>query len=153
MEKYHIYEEIGKGQYCQVFKGREKNQVEYVAIKKVAKTLTTKVENEVQAIHHLRSPNVIKFIDWYVSRNNLWVIVEYCTGGDLLNLIKQDTREPVSTVRLFGLDLVAGLQAIHISGILHCDLKPSNILVDEYGILKISGFGLARRVKVGHFVR
>ena len=43
MEKYHIYEEIGKGEFSQVFKGREKKQIEYVAIKRVDKTMMNKV--------------------------------------------------------------------------------------------------------------
>lgn len=44
MEKYHIYEEIGKGDFSQVFKGREKKRIEYVAIKRVDKTMMSKVE-------------------------------------------------------------------------------------------------------------
>jgi serine/threonine protein kinase len=43
MEKYHIYEEIGKGDFSQVFKGREKKRIEYVAIKRVDKTMMSKV--------------------------------------------------------------------------------------------------------------
>lgn len=58
----------------------------------------------------------------------------------------QDHREPESAVRLFGVDLLAGLQQTHACGYLHGDLRPSNVLIDEYGILKLSGFGLARGV-------
>lgn len=42
-----------------------------------------------QVIHRLSSPNVLKFYDWYETRNNVWLILEFCTGGDLLTLIKQ----------------------------------------------------------------
>lgn len=58
----------------------------------------------------------------------------------------QDHQEPESAVRLFGVDLLAGLQQTHACGYLHGDLRPSNVLIDEYGILKLSGFGLARGV-------
>ncbi|CAM9753050.1 unnamed protein product, partial [Choristocarpus tenellus] len=146
MDKYHIYEEVGSGQHSQVFKGREKMGIEYVAIKRIRKGMMTQVVNEVQVIHRLSSPNVLKFYDWYETRNNVWLILEYCTGGDLLTLIKQDKREPESSVRLFGVDMLAGLQQTHACGFLHRDLKPSNILVDEYGILKLSGFGLACKI-------
>lgn len=44
---------------------------------------------EQQVIHRLNSPNVLKFYDWYETRNNVWLILEFCTGGDLLTLIKQ----------------------------------------------------------------
>ena len=43
----------------------------------------------IQVIHRLSSPNVLKFYDWYETRNNVWLILEFCTGGDLLTLIKQ----------------------------------------------------------------
>ena len=43
MDKYHIYEEIGKGEFSQVFKGREKKKIEYVAIKRVEKSMMSKV--------------------------------------------------------------------------------------------------------------
>lgn len=58
----------------------------------------------------------------------------------------QDQREPESAIRLFGVDLLAGLQQIHACGFLHGDLRPSNVLIDEYGILKLSGFGQARSI-------
>ncbi|CAM9228843.1 unnamed protein product, partial [Ectocarpus sp. 4 AP-2014] len=147
MDKYHIYEEVGSGQHSQVFKGREKMDIEYVAIKRVEKSRMESIVKEVQqVIHRLSSPNVLKFYDWYETRNNVWLILEFCTGGDLLTLIKQDHQEPESAVRLFGVDLLAGLQQTHACGYLHGDLRPSNVLIDEYGILKLSGFGLARGV-------
>lgn len=64
----------------------------------------------------------------------------------MLCCVGQDHREPESAVRLFGVDLLAGLQQTHACGYLHGDLRPSNVLIDEYGILKLSGFGLARAV-------
>ena len=52
MEKYHIYEEIGKGEFSQVFKGREKKQIEYVAIKRVDKTMMNKVTHDLSYYDH-----------------------------------------------------------------------------------------------------
>lgn len=66
-----------------------------------------------------------------------WTLIVRCN---------QDHREPESAVRLFGVDLLAGLQQTHACGFLHGDLNPSNVLIDEYGILKLSGFGLARSI-------
>lgn len=146
MDKYHIYEEIGKGEFSQVFKGREKKKIEYVAIKRVDKSIMPQIVNEVQIMHKFSYPHILKFYDWYETRNNLWLIVEYCTGNDLLSLIKKDGHLPEESVRMFGLDILSGLKYLHSQGILHCDLQPKNILIDEYGILKISDFKLARKV-------
>lgn len=146
MDKYHIYEEIGKGEFSQVFKGREKKKIEYVAIKRVDKSIMKLVVNEVQIMHKFECANVVRFYDWYETRNNLWLIVEYCTGGNLSSLLKQDGHLPEESVRMFGLDLLSGLKYLHQFGVLHCDLQLKNILIDEYGILKISDFKAARRV-------
>ena len=91
-------------------------------------------------------PLVLKFHAWYETKNHLWLILEYCVGGDLLGLLKQDERLPERSVAVFARDLVAALRVLHRAGTLHCDLKPSNVLMDEDGRLKLCGFGLARKV-------
>jgi len=146
MDQYHFYDEIGKGRHSQVYKGRQKKTVEYVAIKRVDKALMDRVVNEVQVMHRLNSPHTLRFHNWYETRNNLWLILEYCTGGDMLSLLKQDVRLPEAAVKVFGVDLMTGLQYLHSHGYLFCDLKPSNVLVDEYGVVKLSDFGLSRRI-------
>jgi len=70
--------------------------------------------------------------------------MEYCTGGDLLNVLLQDTKLPESAIADFGFDLMDGLQFIHSKSVVCCDLKPSNILLDENGTLKFSDFGLSQ---------
>jgi len=146
MDKYHIFHEIGAGRQSLVFKGRRKKTTNYVAIKRVEKGLMEKVVNEVAIMHSLSHPHTLKFYDWYETRNNLWLILEYCSGGDLKTLLKADKQLPIAAVKLFGGDLLAGLQYLHYGGVLYCDLKPSNVLLDEHGVLKLAGFGLARRV-------
>jgi serine/threonine-protein kinase ULK4 len=80
MDKYHIFNEIGAGRASQVFKGRQKKTVNYVAVKRVEKAQMDKVVNEVQIMHALSNPHTLRFYDWYETRNNLWLILEYCSG-------------------------------------------------------------------------
>ncbi|KAG2789186.1 hypothetical protein PC129_g688 [Phytophthora cactorum] len=146
MENYNIYDEIGRGTHSFVYKARRKRSIEYVAVKSTAKSRMDKILNEVPFLHKLESPYVLKFFDWYESSNHIWLILEYCMGGDLLNLLTQDKQLPESAVQSFGIELVAGLQYLHSNNILYCDLKPANILIDEFGSLKLADFGLARRI-------
>ena len=68
-------------------------------------------------MHALRHPHALKFFDWYETRNNLWLILEYCSGGDLKSLLRVDRQLPVPAVTLFGGDLLAGLQYLHHHGV------------------------------------
>ena len=61
MDQFHFYDEIGKGSHSQVYKGRQKQTVEYVAIKRVDKALMDRVVNEVQIMHRLASPHTLRF--------------------------------------------------------------------------------------------
>ncbi|KAE9044838.1 hypothetical protein PR002_g2567 [Phytophthora rubi] len=146
MENYNIYDEIGRGTHSFVYKARRKRSIEYVAVKSTAKSRMDKILNEVPFLHKLDSRYVLKFFDWYESSNHIWLILEYCMGGDLLNLITQDKQLPETAVKSFGIELVAGLQYLHANSILYCDLKPANVLIDEFGSLKLADFGLARRI-------
>ncbi len=82
----------------------------------------------------------------YETSNHLWLILEYCVGGDLMSLLRQDMRLPESSIHDFGRDLVISIQYLHSNAIIYCDLKPSNILLDENGRIKLGGFGLSRRL-------
>ena len=61
-------------------------------------------------MHRLECPHILKFYDWYETRSNLWLILEYCTGGDLEALIRQDGHLSETSVRAFSLDVLAGLK-------------------------------------------
>ncbi|RDX89196.1 Serine/threonine-protein kinase RUNKEL, partial [Mucuna pruriens] len=147
MNQYHIYEAIGRGKYSTVYKGRKKKTIEYFAIKSVDKSHKTKVLEEVRILHKLDHLNVLRFYEWYETSAHLWLVLEYCVGGDLLSILRQDSQLPEDSVHDLAYDLVKALQFLHSNGIIYCDLKPSNILLDENGCAKLCDFGLARKLK------
>lgn len=61
-------------------------------------------------MHKLSNRHILRFHDWYETKNNLWLILEYCSGGDLSNIIKIDGHLPEASVRLFALDMIFGLK-------------------------------------------
>ncbi|KAK9809997.1 hypothetical protein WJX72_003108 [[Myrmecia] bisecta] len=146
MNQYHIYEGIGRGKHSVVYKGRKKKTIQYYAIKSVEKTQKARVLQEVRTMHALDHNNILKFYAWYETSNHLWLILEYCVGGDLMSLLRQDMRLPEASIHDFARDLVVSLQYLHANSIVYCDLKPSNILLDENGRIKLGGFGLSRRL-------
>ena len=148
MNNYHIYEEVGRDAKNQsvVYKGRIKKSIKYVAVKCVERARRRKLMNEVRIFHDLQNKNVLRFYNWYETRNHLWMIFEYCAGGDLNQIIEQDKKVPEETVRKFAFELIEGLSYLHSNGIIYADLKPSNILLNEYGVLKYADFGLSKKI-------
>ncbi|GMJ02032.1 RUNKEL, EMBRYO DEFECTIVE 3013 [Hibiscus trionum] len=146
MNQYHIYEAIGRGKYSTVYKGRKKKTIEYFAIKSVEKSQRNKVLQEVRMLHSLNDLNILKFYSWYETSAHLWLVLEFCTGGDLMTLLRQDGKLPEDSIHFLAHDLVKALQYLHSKGIIYCDLKPSNILLDENGHIKLCDFALARKL-------
>jgi len=146
MNNYHIYEEVGRGKHSVVYKGRKKKTIEYVAVKSVDKQCRKKVMNEVRFFHNTSHGNILRFYSWYETRNHLWIIFEYCSGGDLHQVIEQDKKLPENSVRRFGFELLEGLSYLHSQGIIYGDLKPSNVLLSEYSTLKLCDFGQAKKL-------
>lgn len=116
MNNYHLYEEIGHGRHSTVYKSRKKHTIDFVAVKMVPKFMQDKVracrrrtskhltnlqvQNEVNLLHRFDHPNVLRFINWYTTRRHLWIILEYCTGGDLLSVLRQDGYLPEPAVKV-----------------------------------------------------
>ncbi|KAL0672734.1 hypothetical protein Bca4012_000715 [Brassica carinata] len=146
MNQYHIYEAIGHGKCSTVYKGRKKKTIEYFACKSVDKSRKSKVLQEVRILHSLNHPNVLKFYAWYETSAHMWLVLEYCVGGDLRTLLQQDCKLPEDSVYGLAYDLVIALLFLHSRGITYCDLKPSNILLDDNGHIKLCDFGLARKL-------
>ncbi|CAJ1397395.1 unnamed protein product [Effrenium voratum] len=147
MNNYQLYEEIGHGKFSKVYKGRKKFTIQFVAVKSIEKCRRDRVMTEVGILSNLQHENVLEFVHWYETRNHLWVIFEYCAGGDLLRLLKQDGRLPEERVRVFGQQICAGLLHVHSRGVIFADLKPANILFTEEEVLKLSDFGCSVRLE------
>jgi serine/threonine-protein kinase ULK4 len=146
MNNYHIYEEVGRGKYSVVYKGRKKKTIEIVAVKSVERSRRKKLMNEVRIFHNLAHRNILKFYNWYETRNHLWIIFEYCAGGDLFKMIDDDKKWPEDSVSKLGFEIIEGLSYLHSNGVIYADLKPSNILINEYNILKLCDFGLSKKI-------
>lgn len=156
MNNYHLYEEIGQGKLSTVYKGRRRGTISYVSIKSVDKSKRNRVMNEVcisnelcehaVSVPHHNGAHICQLLNWYETRNHLWTVSEYCAGGDLARVLKEDGQLPESNVLDFSTQILAGLLALHSAGIVFADMKPSNVLFVENGSIKLSGFSVSQRI-------
>ncbi|MCB0357987.1 MAG: protein kinase [Bdellovibrionales bacterium] len=103
-------------------------------------------QNEIVASYDIDHPNVIRAFDYIREKELLGYSMEYIDGGDLRDLLEEQTRLSVDDSLDILIQICDGIAAIHRAGIIHRDLKPENILLTRTGQVKISDFGIA------HFV-
>lgn len=143
-------DKIGQGTYSNVYKAKDLITGQIVALKKVRfDTLEPEsvkfMAREILVLKKLNHPNVIKLIGLVTSRmsSSLYLVFEYMEH-DLAGLAAvQKVKFTESQVKCYMKQLLSGLEHCHNNGVLHRDVKGSNLLINNEGILKIADFGLA----------
>ncbi|KAK8883091.1 hypothetical protein M9Y10_045739 [Tritrichomonas musculus] len=147
-----IYSESVKGRespnYSQtvVSKGRIKESIDFVVTKSVDIMRKDEYYRAVKIMSKFKHDNIVQFFNWFASNTRLFLILEYCPGGTLLDLLERDVCLPESIVRIFSSDVLSALNYIHQHGYIFHDLSPRNILLDECGLLKLSDFARATEI-------
>ncbi|SCU90910.1 LANO_0D10242g1_1 [Lachancea nothofagi CBS 11611] len=148
---YDIIKPISKGAYGSVYLAKRRITGEYFAIKvlkksdMIVKNQVTNVKSE-RAIMMVQSnkPYVAQLFATFQNRGNLFLVMEYLSGGDLATLIKMMGNLPEQWTKQYITEVIYGVAEMHQSGIIHHDLKPDNLLIDSRGHLKLTDFGLSR---------
>lgn len=157
---------IGHGAFAVVFRGRHKKKPDFtVAIKCITKKNLAKSQNllskeikilrELSDLHH---ENVVALLDCKETTHHVYLVMEYCNGGDLADYLQAKGTLSEDTIALFLRQIAAAMKALNAKGIVHRDLKPQNILLCHRGKpnaspqeirLKIADFGFARFLQDG----
>ena len=147
--KYETKETIGRGTFGKVKLGININSKEKVAIKILEKRKiknkddSERVEREIEILKNTNNINIIKTNEIIETKENYYLIMEYCEKGELFNYIVRKQRLNDKESSYFYYQLIKGLEYIHSKKIVHRDLKPENLLLDKNNILKIIDFGLS----------
>lgn len=108
-------------------------------------------KNELELLEKVRHPNVVQFVGAVTQNIPMMIVSEYHPKGDLGSYLQKKGRLSPSKALRFALDIARGMNYLHEckpDPIIHCDLKPKNILLDNGGQLKVAGFGLIRLSKI-----
>ncbi|XP_062062439.1 serine/threonine-protein kinase ULK3 isoform X1 [Lepus europaeus] len=154
LDGFILTERLGSGTYATVYKAYAKKDTrEVVAIKCVAKKSLNKasVENlltEIEILKGIRHPHIVQLRDFQWDSEHIYLIMEFCAGGDLSRFIHTRRILPEKVARVFMQQLASALQFLHERNISHLDLKPQNILLSslERPHLKLADFGFAQHM-------
>ncbi|XP_039155210.1 G-type lectin S-receptor-like serine/threonine-protein kinase LECRK3 [Eucalyptus grandis] len=147
-------EQIGKGAFGTVYKGTLSNDLKVVAVKKLEKIASdgdTEFQTEVKIIGRTHHRNLVKLLGYCVDGQHRLLVYEYMSNGSLADLLFAPERRPRGDEKMgIARNIARGLLYLHEeceTQIIHCDIKPQNILIDKHKHAKISDFGLSKLLK------
>src|SRR5215212_10080036 len=155
--RFVLEREIGTGGMSVIFHGRDEVLDRPVAVKVLRgdredPKVGARFRREGRPAARLSHPNIVQVYDAgedeLDGREVSYVVVEYVPGGDLKALISRRGPLPGSMLSRIGADVAAGLAHAHERGVIHRDIKPQNVLIDEYGSPKLTDFGIVRALDV-----
>ncbi|XP_044735656.1 cyclin-dependent kinase 5 homolog [Chrysoperla carnea] len=149
MQKYEKLEKIGEGTYGTVFKAKNRETHEIVALKRVRlddddEGVPSSALREICLLKELKHKNIVRLYDVLHCDKKLTLVFEHC-DQDLKKYFDSLNGEiDLDVVKSFMYQLLRGLAFCHSHNVLHRDLKPQNLLINKNGELKLADFGLAR---------
>ena len=161
-DRFVLERELGSGGMARVYLGRDEVLDRPVAVKVLdpvhgGTEIGARFQREGRTAARLAHPNVVQVYDageaLFDGRETSYIVMEYVPGGDLKVLIDQQGR--LSGAELIGMgdEVCAGLAHAHEHGVIHRDIKPHNILLDEKGHAKVTDFGIARALDTSQATR
>ena len=151
MFNYEIYQKLGKGSFSRVFAGKKSNEDTVVAVKVIkSKNIDPgRLSKEIKALSLKPThPNLLNLVEYLPFKNSIFIVTDYCIDS-LLTIVKSSSeRSSLSVPQIDQIiyQIFSGVNFLHENGFIHCDIKPSNILITAEGNLKVGDFGEVREV-------
>jgi serine/threonine-protein kinase len=148
--RYRLEERLGSGGMAEVYRSKDQTLERTVAIKVLRKDYSQSAEfrlrfhQEAKAAANLSHPNIVTVHDFGFSANQLFIVMEFVPGVDLKTLMKGRGSFAIEEAIDLITQACAGLGYAHRAGLVHCDVKPQNMLVTPDRRLKVVDFGIAR---------
>lgn len=152
--RYEIIQQIGVGGMAKVYKAKDRLLDRFVAIKVLKEQYAEddeflkKFNNEAQSAAKLNHINIVNVYDigqdLYEGKKIYYIVMEYVEGETLKDLIDSERQLSNHDIIDYSVQIAQALKSAHNSGIIHRDIKPQNILIDKYGLAKVTDFGIAR---------
>ena len=149
-DRYQLEQSLGAGGMALVYKAKDLMLERSVAVKVLREDLSTdmsfreRFRQEARAAANLSHPNIVTVHDFGLDQGHLFIVMEYVPGTDLKTRIREKGRFSVQETLELMIQACQGVGYAHRAGLVHCDIKPHNMLVSPDGRLKVTDFGIAR---------
>jgi len=150
-DDYIKLEKLGEGTYGVVYKARHRKTNKVVAMKKIRleseeEGVPSTAIREISLLKEVQHPNVVALLDVLMQESKLYLVFEYLTMDlkKYMDSLPKGTMMDPKLVQTYMYQMTKGILFCHQRRILHRDLKPQNLLIDQQGAIKLADFGLAR---------
>ncbi|CAJ0846890.1 9260_t:CDS:2 [Entrophospora sp. SA101] len=155
--KYELLKVIGKGTIGKVILSKEKKRNERLVAIKIIKKETRCIKRQivnirsernifVQLSNNTSNPFLVKLHESFQDSNNLYLVLDYCPGGDIATRLAKFKRFDQSTSKFYLTEIITGIEELHQFKILYRDLKPENILIGADGHILLTDFSLSKQL-------
>src|SRR5919201_6981116 len=148
--RYRLEARIGAGGMSTVYRALDETLQRRVAIKLMNREFASdsdqleRFRREARAVAQLSHPHIVGVIDAGEDEGRPYIVFEFVEGETLKQRINELGRLPVDESVAYAIEIARALGAAHAHGIVHRDVKPQNVLIDEEGSAKVTDFGIAR---------
>jgi len=154
--RYQIEARIGSGGMAEVYRARDLMLERSVAIKLLKEDFSTessfreRFRQEAKAAANLSHPNIVTIHDFGFDDKQIFIVMEYVPGTDLKTILERRGSLSVEEALPLIIQACAGVGYAHRAGLVHCDVKPQNMIVTPDQRLKVTDFGIARALASIH---
>ena len=146
---YKILQKVGQGNYGSVYKIQNIKTGQILAAKicKIESNNSESFKREINMLKQCDSPYILKYYASYIKKNIIWIVLEFCDGGSLLDIMRitnefYSEKEIASIIKM----VLKGLQFLHAQKKIHRDIKAGNILLTDEGVTKLGDFGVSAQL-------
>ncbi|KAF7355130.1 Serine/threonine-protein kinase [Mycena sanguinolenta] len=150
--QFHRVGFLGEGGFARVYEVKDTNNKRF-ACKVVTMTslktkkAKTKLYAEIKIHRSLAHPNIVQFIDCFEGDDNVYMTLELCASGSLMDLLRRRKRFTEGEARFFMIQLIGACHYMHGQSVIHRDLKLGNLFLDAHMNIKVGDFGLAALIE------
>jgi serine/threonine protein kinase len=146
---YKILQKVGQGNYGSVYQIQDIKTGQILAAKIciIESNNSESFNREINMLKQCDSPYILKYYGSYIKNNKIWIVLEFCEGGSLLDIMRitnifYTEKEIASLLKM----VLKGLQFLHTQKKIHRDIKAGNILLTDEGVIKLGDFGVSAQL-------